>query len=57
MTRVKIYKDLEHQKQLELEESLKKSPAERIAEVVALIKKIYPIKISGGKKRIHFRKK
>jgi len=45
---------LEQQKKLEIEASLKLTPAERIALAVAMIKKIYPNRESKTPKRITF---
>ncbi len=49
-----IYKDFESQKKQEIEESLKMTPIERIVQVVALIKKIYPSIKPNSSKRINF---
>jgi hypothetical protein len=54
MKKIRIYKDLEHQRKIEIEQSLKESPAERIAQVVALIRRIYPIRVPAAKKKIQF---
>ena len=54
MKKIRIYENLEHQQKVEIEESLKLTPAERIAQVVAMTKKIYPIKKSGMPKKIKF---
>lgn len=55
MRKITIYKDFEAQKNQEIEETLKMSPKERIAQVVALIKKIYPPGKPEKTKRIIFR--
>lgn len=54
MKKIRIYQDFEAQKNQEIEETLKMSPKERITQVVALIKKIYPSKGSETTKRINF---
>lgn len=54
MKKITIYKNLEEQKIIEIEQVLKIPPEERIAQVVSLIRKIYPeIKVKA-QKRIHF---
>ncbi len=54
MKKITIYENLEQQKKLEIEASLKLTPAERIAQAVAMIKKIYPNGESKRPKRITF---
>jgi len=54
MKKITIYKNLEQQKKMEIEEVLKLTPAERIANAVALIRKIYPEIKPSTQKRIHF---
>lgn len=54
MKKIKINQDFEAQKNQEIEEVLKMSPKERIAQVVALIKKIYPPVKQEQTKRIIF---
>jgi ribosomal protein S7 len=54
MKKITIYKDFEAQKNQEIEETLKMSPKERITQVVALIKKIYPPGKQNKTKRIVF---
>lgn len=54
MKKIKIYKDFEQQKMQEIADTLKESPMERIAQVVAMIKKIYPDSKQSISKRIRF---
>jgi hypothetical protein len=54
MKKITIYKDFEAQKNQEIAETLKMSPKERIAQVVALIKKIYSPGKPEQTKRIIF---
>jgi hypothetical protein len=54
MKKITIYKDFEAQKNQEIEDALKISPKERIAQVVTLIKKIYPPVKPEQTKRIIF---
>ena len=56
MKKITIYKDLEHQKKIEVEQVIKSTPEERIAQAVSLIRKIYPGIKSNPQKRIHFHK-
>jgi len=48
-----IHKDFESQKNHEIEESLKMTPDERIAQVVELIKRVYPFIKPDTTRRIH----
>lgn len=52
--KISIYKDFEDQRNHELEETLKRSPIERIRQVVMMIRKIYPSRPTGGNKKINF---
>ena len=54
MKKIRIYKDWQHQKEIEIAESLNATPAVRIAHVVSIIKRIYPVRVSQEKKKIHF---
>jgi hypothetical protein len=56
MKKITFYTSIEAQKQSELEETLKLSPIERIAQVVEMIRKIYPTNnnIKPSYKRINF---
>lgn len=53
--KITIYKDAEDQKRQEIENILKTPPAERIAQVVTLIKRLYTIKSTSGNKIIIYR--
>jgi len=54
MKRITIYKNSDHQQKAEIEATLKLTPAERIAQAVAMTKKIYPIKERKLPRRIKF---
>ena len=52
--KITIYHNLDHQQKIEIAESLKLTPAERIAKAVAMTKKIYPINESKMPRKIKF---
>jgi hypothetical protein len=56
MKKITFHTSFEAQKQGELEETLKLSPVERIAQVVEMIRKVYASKkeLPTSNKRIHF---
>lgn len=54
MKKITFYKDTEEQEKIEIMQVLKLTPAERIAQVVSLIRKIYPEIKSNPPKKIHF---
>ena len=54
MKKITIYKNLDHQQKLEIDAILELSPSERIAQVVAIIKRIYPQIESESVRRIKF---